>query len=80
MTLQTWAEWVAKIAELTGGGVVELRPGPVDGMTVAVRWTQDGMELSYENHLSRLEMRAMYDALQPCVLDSILNAVRKVKG
>ena len=78
MNLQTWAEWVAQIAALTGGGVVELRAGPGKGMTVAVRWTHDGQSMSYDHALSMLEMKAMYAAVQPCVLESITHAVRKM--
>ena len=78
MKLQTWAEWVAKIAALTGGGVVEMRDGPGTDMTISVRWTQDGRSMSYDHALSMLEMKSMYGALQPCVLESITHAVRKM--
>ena len=29
MNLQTWAKWVAEIDAMTGGAIVELRPGAV---------------------------------------------------
>ena len=77
MNLQTWAEWVAQIDALTGGGVVEMRAGPGAGMTIAVCWEQEGQSMSYEHALSMLEMKAMRATVQPCVLDSIEHAVRK---
>ena len=78
MNLQTWAEWVAQIDALTGGGVVELRTGPSNGMTIAVRWTHDGQSMSYDHALSMREMKAIYGGLQPSVLESITHAVRKM--
>lgn len=78
MNLQTWAEWVAQIDALTGGGTVELRPGPGTGMTIAVLWAQDGKRMAYGHALSMIEMKAMCEAVQPCVLEQITNAVRKM--
>ncbi len=78
MNLQTWAEWVAQISALTGGGVVELRAGPGEGMTIAVRWAQDGKSMAYGHAISMHEMKAMYTVVQPCVLESITHAVRKM--
>ena len=38
MNLQTWAKWVAEIDAMTGGAIVELRPGPYGGIKIGVRW------------------------------------------
>ena len=76
MNLQTWSEWVAKINALTDCGVVELRACPGNGLIITVRWTQDGKERAYEHALSMHEMKAMYEVVQPCVLDQITHAVR----
>lgn len=78
MNLQTWSEWVAQIVALTGDGVVDLRTGPGKGMTISVLWTQEGRRMAYGHALSMHEMTAMYVAVQPCVLESITNAVRKM--
>jgi phage baseplate assembly protein gpV len=78
MNLQTWAEWVKLIDALTGGGSVELRAGPGKGMTIAVHWAQDGKRMSYDHALSINEMNGMYRVAQPCVLESITHAVRKM--
>lgn len=78
MNLQTWAEWVAQIDVITGGGVVELRAGPGPGMTIAVLWRQDGKNMAYGHAVSMHEMEAMHGAVQPCVLESITHAVRKM--
>lgn len=78
MNLQTWAEWVAQIDAFTGGGVVEMRAGPGKGMTIAVRWAQDGQSMAYCRALSMHEMKAMCGAVQPFVLENITRAVRKM--
>lgn len=75
MNLKTWAEWVAQINALTGDGAVHLRAGPGKGMTIAVRWTQNGKSMVYDHALSIHEMRA---GAQVGVLESITNAVRKM--
>lgn len=77
MNLQTWDEWVAQIAALTKGGRVVLLADPY-GMAIAVEWEHDGQRMSYGHALSRIEMKAMHEAVQPCVLDQITNAVRKM--
>lgn len=69
---------MAQISALTGGGVVELRAGPGEGMTIAVRWAQDGKSMAYGHAISMHEMKAMHQVVQPCVLDSITHAVRKM--
>lgn len=74
MNLQTWAEWAATIDSITGGGVVEMQAGPGPGMTISVRWEQAGKRMAYRHALSM----PMYEALQPCVLESITHAVRKM--
>lgn len=78
MNLQTWAEWVAQISTLTGGGVVELRPGPYDGMTIAVLWRDGDKQMACGHTMSMREMKHMYEPVQPCVLDGITHAVRKM--
>lgn len=78
MNLQTWAEWAATIDSITGGGVVEMQAGPGPGMTISVRWEQAGKRMAYRHALSMHEIKAMYEALQPCVLESITHAVRKM--
>jgi len=78
MNLKTWAEWVAQINALTGGGAVHLRAGPGKGMTIAVRWTQDGKSMAYDHALSIHEMKAMRASIQIVVLESITHAVRKM--
>ncbi len=75
MNLKTWAEWVAQINALTGGGAVHLRAGPGKGMTIAVRWTQNGNSIVYDHAISIHEMRA---GAQVGVLESITHAVRKM--
>lgn len=77
MNLQAWAEWVTQIAALTQGGRVVLMAEPY-GMTVAVEWEQDGQRMRYGHALSMIEMKAMYEVVQPCVLEQITNAVRKM--
>jgi hypothetical protein len=77
VNLQTWAEWVAQIAELTNGGRVLLQAEP-HGMVVAVEWEQDEQRMRYGHALSMVEMKAMYEVVQPCVLEQITNAVRKM--
>jgi len=78
MNLQTWAEWVAQIGHTTGGGTVELVAGPVDGMTIRVQWRNGDKLMGYDHPLSMIEMRGMYDAVQPRVLSQITDAVRKM--
>ncbi len=78
MNLQTWAEWVEQIDALTGDGVVELRAGPGKGMTISVLWTREGRHMAYGHAISMHEMKSMFGAVQPCVLESITNAVRKM--
>lgn len=78
MNLQTWAGWVAQINALTSGGKVELLAGPYDGMTIAVLWDQDDQRMGYSHALSMHEMKHMSEVVQPCVLDQITNAVRKM--
>ena len=77
MNLQTWAKWVEQIDALTGGGKVELLAEPY-GMTIAVLWCQDGHRMRYGHATSMVEMKAMCEAVQPCVLEQITNAVRKM--
>lgn len=74
--LQTWAEWADRISTITGDGFVELRTRPGKGMTISVRWTRKGTRMGYNRAITMHEMKMMYGALQPCVLDSITNAVR----
>lgn len=78
MNLKTWAEWVAQINALTGDGAVHLRAGPGKGMTIAVRWTQNGKSMVYDHALSIHEMRAMRAVAQVGVLESVTHAVRKM--
>jgi len=66
------------INALTGGGAVHLRAGPGKGMTIAVRWTQDGKSMTYDHALSIQEMKAMRASVQIVVLESITHAVRKM--
>ena len=78
MNLKTLADWVAQIDALTQGGVVELRTDAHNGMIISVRWTQGGKSMAYGHALSRHEMHAMHDAVQPSVLQSITNAVARM--
>lgn len=78
MNLQTWARWVAEIGAITKGGIVELRPGPGPGMTIGVLWTHEGHSMGCAHAVSIHEMEAMHEAVQPCVLESITRAVRKM--
>lgn len=78
MNLQTWAKWVAEINEMTGGAVVELRPGPYGGMKIGVRWMLGTEQYGYEHAMPLGEMERMYEVLQPCVLERIANEVRKM--
>ena len=76
MNLQTWAEWVDQISTITGDGVVELRTRPGKGMTISVRWTLEGTRMVYNHAITMHEMKTMYGALHPCVLEIITYAVR----
>lgn len=78
MNLQTWAKWTAEIDAMTGGAVIELRPGPYGGMKIGVRWMLGKEQYGYEHAMSLGEMERMYEAAQPCVLEQIANAVRKM--
>lgn len=78
MNLQTWAKWVAEINEMTGGAIVELRPGPYSGMKIGVRWMLDKEQYGYEHVVSLGEMERMVEAAQPCVLEQITHAVRRM--
>lgn len=78
MNLKTWAEWVAQIDALTGGGHVELLADEHGGMIIGVAWNQDGQRMRYGHALSMHEMKHMYESVQPCVLEQITNAVRKM--
>ena len=79
MNLQTWAEWVGEIDSITGGGIVKLLAEEnCKGMVIAVKWSQNGKPMEYGYAISMLEMKSMYLVVQPCVLDSITLAVRKM--
>ena len=79
MNLQTLAEWVTQIDSITRGGSVELlADDPGKGMVIAVKWSQDGKLMGFSYAISMREMKSMYLVVQPCVLDSITNAVRKM--
>ncbi len=78
MNLQVWAEWVAQISAMTGGGIVELRTEPHDGMTIAVLWRDGDKQMACGHAMSMLEMKSMYESVQPCVLERITHAVRKM--
>lgn len=78
MNLQTWAEWVAEIDSITGGGSVEMRAGPGPGMTISVHWEQAGKRMACGHALSVHEMKAMHEVVQLCVLESITHAVRRM--
>ena len=78
MNLQTLAKWVAEIDAMTGGAIVELRPGPYGGMKIGVRWMIGKEQYGYEHAMSLGEMERMVEAAQPCVLESITHAVRKM--
>ena len=67
-----------QIGTITGDGVVELRSDPGKGMTISVLWTQDGRCMAYGHSMSFGEMDRMYEAVQPCVLESITHAVRRM--
>ena len=75
MNLQTWAKWVAEINEMTGGAIVELRPGPYGGLKIGVRWMIGKEQYEYEHAMSLGEMERMYEAVQSCALEQIANAV-----
>ena len=76
MNLQTWAKWVAEIDAMTGGAIVELRPGPYGGIKIGVRWMIGKEQYGYDHFMSIGEMDRMVEAVQPCVLEQITNAVR----
>lgn len=78
MNLQTWAKWVTEINELLGGADVKLSPGPFGGMKIGVRWMVGKELMGYEHAMSLVEMERMYEVVQPCVLEQITNAVRKM--
>ena len=78
MNLQTWAKWTAEIDDMTGGAVIELRPGPCGGMKIGVCWMLGKEQYGYEHAMSLREMESMHEAVQPCVLEQIANAVRKM--
>jgi len=78
MNLQTWAKWVAEIDAMTGGAIVELRPGPYGGIKIGVRWMIGKEQYGYDHFMSIGEMDRMGEAVQPCVLEQITNAVRSM--
>lgn len=78
MNLQTWAKWTAEIDAMTGGAVIVLRAGPYGGMRIGVRWMLGKEQYGYEHAMSLGEMERMHEAAQPCVLEQITNAVRKM--
>lgn len=78
MNLQTWAKWVAEIDAMTGGAIVELRPGPYGGIKIGVRWMIGKEQYGYDHFMSIGEMDRMVEAVQPCVLEQITNAVRSM--
>ena len=78
MNLQTWAKWVAEIDSMTGGAIVELRPGPYGGIKIGVRWMIGQEQYGYEHAMSLGEMERMVEAAQPCVLEQITHAVRRM--
>jgi len=78
MNLQTWTKWVEEIDAIASGAVVQLRPGPYGGMKIGVRWMVGKEQYGYEHAMSLCEMERMVEAVQPCVLEQITNAVRKV--
>ena len=78
MNLQTWAKWVAEIDAMTGGAIVELRPGPYGGIKIGVRWMIGKEQYGYDHFMSIGEMDRMVEAGQPCVLEQITNAVRSM--
>lgn len=78
MNLQTWAKWVAEIDAMTGGARVELRTGPYGGMKICVRWMVGKEQYGYEHAVSLGEMDRMVEAAQPCVLEQITHAVRRM--
>jgi hypothetical protein len=78
MNLQTWAKWVAEIDAMSGGAIVELRPGPYGGMKIGVRWMIGNERYGYEHAMSLGEMDRMVEAAQPCVLEQITHAVRRM--
>lgn len=78
MNLQIWAKWVAEIDAMTGGAAIELRPGPYGGMKIGVHWMIGKEQYRYEHAMSLREMERMVEAAQPCVLEQITNAVRRM--
>ena len=62
---------------IAGGGGLELLAWRDNGMAISVRWTQDGQKMTYTRAFSMHELNAIYEVLQPRVLDDITNAVRK---
>ena len=78
MNLQTWAKWVAEINEMTGGAIVELRPGPYGGLKIGVRWMIGKEQYEYGYVMSLGEIERMHETLTSCVLEKIANAVRRM--
>ena len=78
MNLQTWAKWVAEIDAMTGGAIVELRPGPYGGIKIGVRWMIGKEQYGYDHFMSICEMDRISASVQPCVLEQITNAVRSM--
>ena len=78
MNLQTWAKWVSEINALLGGADVRLMTGPFGGMTIGVRWMVGKEIMAYKHAMSLGEMERMHEAVQPCVLEQITNAVRRM--
>lgn len=78
MNFKLWLKWVAEINSITGGSVIELGYGPINGMTIRVRWMLGEKLFGYEHAMSFEEIERMYEVVQPCVLESITNAVRKM--
>ena len=63
---------------MTGGAIVELRPGPYGGIKIGVRWMIGKEQYGYDHFMSIGEMDRMVEAVQPCVLEQITNAVRSM--
>ena len=78
MNLQTWAKWVAEIDAMTGGAIVELRPGPYGGIKIGVRWMIGKEQYEYDHFMSIGEMDRISASMQPYVLEQITNAVRRM--
>lgn len=81
MNLQTWVKWVTEIDAITGGAIIQLRPGPYDGMTIIVRWMLNEEPYEYKHIRSLTEIENMAEADQSFVLEQITHAVsRAIEG